>query len=186
MPVRKKIPFNKGTFFITFTCINWIPLIDIANSYNLIYRWFEHLISLGHNINAYVIMPNHIHVIITFNGEKNNINTIIGEGKRFIAYKLILKLIALKHTKLLNLLKENLTESEIKKGKKHQVFEPSFDWKHIDTYEYYIQKLNYIHQNPCKGRKPLVKKPEDYIHTSYKSFYKLGECPIVVCNEIVL
>jgi hypothetical protein len=186
MPVRSKIPFNKGTFFITFTCINWIPLIEITNSYNLIYKWFEHLTRLGHTVNAYVIMPNHIHVIITFNGEENKINILIGEGKRFIAYKLILKLHSQKQVSILNKLKEKLSESDINKGKKHDVFEPSFDWKHIDTMEFYIQKLNYVHQNPCKGKNPLVNKPEDYLHSSYRSFYKLGDCPFDVCNEVVL
>ena len=35
MPVKKKIPFDSGHFFITFTCYNWLPLIEITNSYDL-------------------------------------------------------------------------------------------------------------------------------------------------------
>jgi hypothetical protein len=33
MPVQQTIPFDDGTFFITFTCHNWLPLIDKTNGY---------------------------------------------------------------------------------------------------------------------------------------------------------
>lgn len=35
---------------------------------------------------GYVIMPNHIHVLIDFIKTHQTINTIIGNGKRFMAY----------------------------------------------------------------------------------------------------
>ena len=41
MPIKRKIPYDSGHFFITFTCYNWLPLIDITNSYDLVYNWFD-------------------------------------------------------------------------------------------------------------------------------------------------
>jgi hypothetical protein len=41
MPVKRKIPYSNGHFFITFTCYNWLPLIEQSNSYDLIYKWFD-------------------------------------------------------------------------------------------------------------------------------------------------
>ncbi len=64
MPVLQNIPYNDGTFFITFTCYDWLPLIDKTNGYDIVYKWFDHLKSKGHNINGYVIMPNHVHALI--------------------------------------------------------------------------------------------------------------------------
>ncbi len=84
MPVKQTIPYTYGTFFITFTCHQWLPLIDNVKGYELIYNWFDHLKSKGHYINGYVIMPNHIHVIISFIETGQSINTIIGNGKRFM------------------------------------------------------------------------------------------------------
>jgi hypothetical protein len=37
LPVQQTIPFDDGTFFITFTCHNWLPLIDKTNGYK--YYW---------------------------------------------------------------------------------------------------------------------------------------------------
>ncbi|MBI5856471.1 MAG: hypothetical protein HZB42_02375 [Sphingobacteriales bacterium] len=41
MPVRRDIPYNRGLFFITFTCHKWLPLIEQTNSYDLVYNWFS-------------------------------------------------------------------------------------------------------------------------------------------------
>jgi len=38
----------------------------ITNGYDAVYSWFDHLKSKGHYITGYVIMPNHLHVLIAF------------------------------------------------------------------------------------------------------------------------
>ena len=76
-------------FFITFTCYQWLSLIDKVNGYEIIYKWFDHLKSNDHFINGYVIMPNHVHALITFIDTTQSINTVIGNGKRFMAYEII-------------------------------------------------------------------------------------------------
>ena len=92
MPVKQTIPYNYGIYSITFTCYNWLQLIDIVNGYDIVYRWFDHLKQQGHYITGYVIMPNHVHVIIGFKKTYQDINTIIGNGKRFMAYVIINRL----------------------------------------------------------------------------------------------
>ncbi|MEO6733162.1 MAG: hypothetical protein ABIN01_18195 [Ferruginibacter sp.] len=89
MPVKRTIPHNSGMFFITFTCHKWLSLIDTINGYDIIYKWFDHLKSKGHFINGYVIMPNHVHALISFINTTQSINTIIGNGKRFMACEII-------------------------------------------------------------------------------------------------
>ena len=56
MPVKQKIQYDSGHFFITFTCYNWLSLIEMTNSYDLIYNWFDVLKKQGHYITGYVIM----------------------------------------------------------------------------------------------------------------------------------
>ena len=89
MPVKTEIPFDHGHFFITFTCYNWLQLIGITNSYDLVYNWFDVLKLKGHFITGYVIMPNHMHATIAFRKTNKSINKIIGDGKRFIGYEII-------------------------------------------------------------------------------------------------
>ena len=36
------------------------------------------------------------------------------------------------------------------------------------------QKLDYIHENPCRGRWQLVSQPENYLHSSAQ-FYATGK-----------
>jgi hypothetical protein len=50
MPVQQTIPFEEGTFFITFTCHKWMNLIETTDSYDLVYKWMDHLKSKGHKI----------------------------------------------------------------------------------------------------------------------------------------
>jgi REP element-mobilizing transposase RayT len=129
MPVKQTIPYNYGSFFITFTCFNWMPLIDKVDGYGIIYNWFDVLKRSGHYINGYVLMPNHVHAIISFIESSQSINTIVGNGKRFMAYDIIHLLQQMEETELLNQL-SNEVEAKRKAIKKLQEFwEFSFDWK---------------------------------------------------------
>ena len=47
-------------------------------------------------------MPNHVHALIAFRNTGQSINTIVGNGKRFIAYEIINRLKELKEEKLLH------------------------------------------------------------------------------------
>jgi len=174
MPVKQTIPLTFGTFFITFTCHQWLPLIDKVEGYDIIYNWFDHLISKEHFINGYVIMPNHVHVIISFIETSQSINTIIGNGKRFMAYEIIKRLHLNGESVLLELL-SNHVEAKRKTNKKlHEVWELSFDWKECRSWEFINQKLDYMHDNPCSKKWNLCNSPVGYPHSSAK-FYITGE-----------
>lgn len=185
MPVKQLIPYSFGTFFITFTCIRWIPLIEKSDGYDIVYKWFDYLKSQGHFINGYVIMPNHVHVMITFKQTTQSINTIIGNGKRFMAYEIVKKLELSGELKLLLFLQGKVTETEIKKNKKHVIWELSFDWKACFSDKFIDQKLNYMHRNPCVGKWQLCNSAGEYLHSSCR-YYETGEHGIYKTDHIGL
>ena len=75
-------------------------------------------------------MPNHLHAMIAFSHTQGkSINSIVANGKRFMAYELVEKLKAKGKVKLLEKLSSLVKEKDRAKGQLHQVFEPSFDWK---------------------------------------------------------
>ena len=117
-------------------------------------------------------MPNHLHVIVHFQDESFNINTIVGNGKRFMAYQIINQLEIEKNTELLNHLESLLTARERKKGQVHKVFKDSFDAKAIFSHQFLIQKINYVHYNPVSGKWMLAKNFIEYEHSS-ASFYEI-------------
>jgi putative transposase len=147
-----------STYFITFTCTEWIPLFDITNSYDLVYDWFVTLQQQYHcDVIAYVIMPNHLHAILHFHQPGFNLNSIISNGKRFIAYDIAKRLELTGNSTMLEKLSQLLTEREKKKGQLHKVFKASFDAKAVITQAFLLQKINYIHNNPVSGKWMLGK-----------------------------
>ncbi len=64
MPKHRNIPYTEGIFSITLTCACWLPVIEKINGYDIVYKYFDYLKSQGHFICGYVIMPNHIHMLI--------------------------------------------------------------------------------------------------------------------------
>jgi REP element-mobilizing transposase RayT len=182
MPVKRKIPYSSGHYFITFTCYNWLPLIETTNSYDLVYNWFHHLTNNGHFITGYTIMPNHLHVTIAFRETGKDINKIIGDGKRFIAYEIIKRLKQQGAAELLATLANAVNASDRKRGKHHEVWEDSFDWKECTGQKFTEQKLNYMHMNACTGRYNLAPGPEEYLHSSAK-YYATGEHALFIIMD---
>jgi hypothetical protein len=66
-----------------------------------------------------------------------------------------------------------VNEIDRKRNKLHDVFEASFDWKLCTSDRMLLQKLNYIHSNPCKGKWRLVDELWEYPHSS-ALFYMMG------------
>src|SRR5665647_3697448 len=168
MAVNTPIEQTEGLYYITFTCTKWLPLFEITNGYDMVYKWFNYLKSKNHFAKGYVIMPNHLHVLIDFCASSQSINTIISNGKRFMAYDIVKRLQERKENDILNKLQGFVIRPDKDRGKKHQVFERSFDCKPITTQHFFLEKLNYIHNNPCSGVWKLVDNPVDYKHSSAK------------------
>src|SRR2546423_9648633 len=155
-----------GIFYITFTCYRWLPLIELTNAYDLFYNWFDILAQKGHSLTAYGIMPNHVHLILHFAGGPQSLNTIIGNGKRFIAYEIINSLEKRGENEILKELQLSVSTKDRIRGKKHEVWKDSFDAKECRTEKFLLQKLHYIHNNPCVGKWKLAKEPHHYPHSS--------------------
>jgi hypothetical protein len=99
------------------------------------------------------------------------INTLVSNGKRFMAYELVGRLQQQGHFATLDRLSRAVSAPDKKRGKLHQVFEPSFDCKECYSEAFTEEKLNYLHQNPCKGKWNLAASPIDYPHSSALYYY---------------
>ena len=76
-----------------------------------------------------------------------------------------------------------MEENKRRKGKKHQVFAPSFDVKICDSEIMIEQKLDYMHNNPVSGKWNLVNDYTDYKHSS-TAFYELGKSGVFDVKHI--
>jgi len=112
----KKLHTNYDTFYyITFTCLRWISLFEITGFYDFVYGWFEILRKFNVYNCGYVIMPNHLHMLVYTENSERSINKIIGTGKRFMAYGIVDRLKELGRKDLLQLMLDSVPPSERQK-----------------------------------------------------------------------
>ena len=102
-----------------------------------------------------------------------NLNTLVSNGKRFIAYEIVERLKNLKHNHLLKQLENEITRSDKRRGKLHQVFKPSFDARLILDEKMLFQRMDYIHHNPVRGKWNLVNDIVLYPYSG-AAFYESG------------
>jgi REP element-mobilizing transposase RayT len=164
---------QRGIYFITFTCHNWLPLLEKADAYDAVYKFFDVLTQKGHAITGYVIMPNHLHFLLHYIPSGAILNTVIGNGKRFMAYAIAAALEAKAETALLHQLATAVEAKDRSRGKKHEIWKAGFDVKPCRTEKFLLQKLNYIHQNPVSGKWRLAASAKEYAHSSAR-FYLHG------------
>ena len=166
---------TKETFyFVTFTCYRWLTLFEATSIYAYLPFWFSKMKEQGCVLNGYVIMPNHLHMILYVSADVKEFSMVISEAKRFLAYEIVKRLKSLGRDDLLKILSDGVQEMERKKGKRHQVFRLSFDAKELYTLKDIEGALDYIHGNPVSGKWKLV---DDFTLFPYSSarFYEFGE-----------
>jgi len=186
MTVRRTIPETEGVYFITFTCYNWLNLIEESDGFELVYKQFDILLEEGHSIAGYVIMPNHVHFIIVLNGKGETPNKVMSRVKRFLAYDIVHALQRRGKNELLDILAKAVTPHEKLKGKIHAIFQPSFDCKECRTANFVKQKLDYIHNNPCSKKWNLSPTPELYQHSSAGYYYNMKKSRVKLKNYLEL
>ncbi len=170
MAIREKYFIPDNIYFITFTILDWKKIFTTKNYCNLIYKWFDYTKEkYGNKIYGYVIMPNHIHVLMYITKQSPAISKLIQNAKRFLAYEIVSLLKKENNVEMLNFFTAN---ANIKKRAKHKIFADRFDSKLVDA-NLFWEKLRYIHNNPCQERWHLSETPEEYKYSS-ASNYILG------------
>ena len=173
MSLHQKI-VKRGIYFITFTNHAWLPLIQLTEGYDLVYNWFRIMSQKGHIITGFVIMPNHLHLLLYYGGGDQSLNTIVGNGKRFMAYAIVERLEQAGNSEIIARLRKDVKAKDKSRGKIHEVWKDAFDVKECRTEKFILQKLNYIHNNPCSGKWRLAVDSIHYLHSS-ASFYINGK-----------
>ena len=165
MPVHTVVQ-KQSIYFITFTCHDWLPLIERSEGYNAVYNFFEVLKCKGHTLAGYVIMPNHVHILLHYTGKEKNLNILIGNGKRFMAYEMLRGLQSKGAYELLTKLQKAVQFKDVQKGQKHCFWKDSFEVKECRTETFLLQKLHYMHNNPVSGKWKLASSSLAYLHSS--------------------
>ncbi|MCD4694458.1 transposase [bacterium] len=125
MATRHKIFLTNEIYFLTFTILDWKNIFTEEKYFNLIYKWFDYMKDKYDNkIHGYVIMPNHIHLLLKVTSQSQSVPKIIQNAKRFLAYEIVRYLKEDEKQELLKYFKER---ARIENKANHKIFKDGYD-----------------------------------------------------------
>ena len=165
--MEKKKSFNalNKIYFFTATIHKWLPLLNGDERKDLIIEYLKKLSDENYLIiYAFVIMPNHIHII----WRQLNLNGKETPQASFLKYTA--------HEFLKQLKKDGKCGDHkvTAPNKKYEIWQRDSLSIEIYTGSVAAQKLNYIHFNPVSRKWKLSKDDLDY-HYSSARFYEYGK-----------
>jgi putative transposase len=152
--------------FFTATNLNWLPILQNEYHKQILIEAIKHRVDSGElTVYGFVIMPNHFHIIWRINENLNKAD-FQRDFMKFTA-RSILKFMKMHDDEMLPNLKVKAADRQ------YQVWERNSLSIELYTDSVFLQKLNYIHNNPLQPKWQLCKLPEDYFYSSAK-FYETG------------
>lgn len=154
--------------FFTAVCYDWLKLLEDDACKQLIIEALKFRIERGEvKVGAFVIMPNHIHLIwrVQNNYKREDVQR---DFLKFTAKAIIEKIKLTSGERELEALYVGL------KDRKFQVWKRNSMSIDLTSQKFFKQKLEYIHNNPCQPHWNLVSHPVEYRFSSAK-FNELGE-----------
>jgi REP element-mobilizing transposase RayT len=151
-------------FFFTATIHKWYRLLQPDQYKEIIVSSLAHLSNIGKlDVFAFVIMPNHIHLIWRTNS-LNGKETVQGSFLKYTAHEFRKRL-----------LKDSPSQLEHYRvqatNKDYEFWQRDSLAVHLYTRDVTYQKLEYLHLNPLAEHWQLVKDPSDYFYST-ASFYE--------------
>lgn len=175
MPKRLKRYYGKGDLhFLTFSCYQRLPLLGTVRARNIFVRALGKIRErYGFLLVGYVVMPNHVHLLISETGQATP-------------------------SVVLKVLKQRVSR-DVRKGRRRgpagqmrlrfarseeplaRFWQPRFYDFNVWSRKKLREKLEYMHANPVTRK--LVQHPKDWVWSSW-SFYARGEAGLVPIDPV--
>jgi len=168
MTTGYKIVEQDKIHFLTLCVVYWIDIFTRKRYKDIIIDSLKFCQdNKGLIIYAYVIMSNHMHLII--GAENNNLSDIVRDFKKYTTNTIIKAIKSQPESRrewILTLLKD--AAEQHKRNKYYQLWTHDNHAKIIYSNNFINTKLNYIHYNPVKAG--VVERPENYMYSSAKNY----------------
>ena len=163
------IALTHELYFTTTTVLDWMDVFTRPQYKHIIIDSLKYCqANKGVDIYAWVLMTNHLHMIVGMR-DGNQVGAFLRDFKKFTSKSIV------------SAIRANGQESRDWLAKRFD-FRSAIDkritgdkfWfddnhvEHINTYDFYKQKLDYIHNNPV--RQDIVARPEDYLYSSARNY----------------
>ena len=127
---------------------------------------------------AFVVMPNHIHLIVRCAADYP-VSDVVRDFKKYTSKKIVAQYETEHNDQALRFLREVVKRPE---KQEYAVWEDEYQAKDVFSAEFLRQKMEYIHNNPLQPHWRLVEKPEDYLWSSAR-FYILNQPAIIPLDD---
>ena len=156
--------------FITVSCYQRYPWLGTAARRNMLLRILEETrISYGFVVVGYVVMPEHVHLLMS-EPEKGTPSTVMQVLKQRFARKVLQQMRRKVHRRGKLLWDDDMAQ---------HIWQTRFYDFNVWTAHKEREKLRYMHRNPVK--RGLVLEPAQWRWSSFRS-YAYGERGIVLIN----
>jgi putative transposase len=187
MSRKYKMDNSNGLYFLTMTTVEWADLFTRVEYKEVLIESLKYCCKeKGLILHAYVIMSNHIHLIISRQEDGKIFPSIIRDFKKFTAFCLLKRI----KNSLTESRKEWMLEIFQRNGSKNSNNSCYQFWQQhnqpiiLYTRKVILQKIDYIHQNPVK--QGLVFNSTDYVYSSagsYAGFETEARLPIILLDD---
>jgi REP element-mobilizing transposase RayT len=187
MPTGYQIKNQEAAYYLTFQIVFWIDVFTRRIYREIIIDSLKYCQkNKGLEIYAFVIMSNHIHLLVR--SQTGELNDTVRDIKKYTSKHIIQKIQSGEESRkswMLNLV-SYAANRQNKKGE-YQVWTHENHAVEVYSNDFIEQKVNYIHENPV--RNGLVENPEDYVYSSAR-FYADQECvldiiPVSFCWKTI-
>ena len=168
--------------YVTFQIVRWIDIFTRQVYRDIVIdslRFCQQ--NKGLEIYAFVIMSNHIHLLLR--SDIGKLSNTIKEFKSFTAKK-ILEAVNMETESrrewMLNLFE--FSAKQHKRNEKHQVWTHENHAEIVYSNQFMDSKINYIHENPIRAG--IVEKEEDYLYSSARNYAGLDGMLEVIVSPI--
>jgi putative transposase len=174
---RYRISDDVALHFVTMTVVDWLPIFVseatckiLTDSLNFCHN------QKGLRIHAYVIMPTHFHAMLFFRQlDPPAFKATLNDLRKFTGRKLI------EHChRFMPPCFDEAFLANSGEDRDRRFWKPTIHPEPIETERFYRQKIDYLHDNPC--RKGLVVRPEYWRYSS--ASYWMGDG--TAANDVVL
>ncbi len=170
---RYKIVDERAAHFVTFSVLHWIPVFTRPATVEIMLKPMQHLMTEGLKVYAYVILENHIHLLV----QSEQLSRDLARLKAFTAKQLIAYLVEHRVSQILDQLA--FYKKAHKDDRAYQFWQEGYHPEWIQNEEMMRQKIDYIHFNPVK--RGYVDQPEHWRYSSARNY--IGQTGLIeICR----
>lgn len=172
MSTSYHIKDENALYYLTFAVVSWVDVFSKNNYRDIVIESLKYCRrEKGLLLYGYVIMTNHLHLIVKAK-EGFKLSAIIRDFKKFTSKKCLEEIQNIPESRrewMLQIFK-NAGKSN-PNNEKYQFWQQDNHPIELYSGEVIKQKLNYIHNNPV--RSAIVSNVEDYLYSSARNYAKL-------------